>query len=374
MSTVWQPESHPRDWTWVLEDGRTIAHPELEESGSRRRVRLKGRQKTSTPISQRSDLVAQGVEEAVRRLARGKLLTCVPTSRLSGPEPLPPAKLSVGNERIKPLTCTWLFRHDSLPLEATIDVALTRRYYDYEVKSSLSFDTIDRHGLRYPRTSKRDASGWSVSHAELNDSPGPFTYRGCRSERESILVLRNMIEEFSALDEVQIPDLRELEVNWLDLRLVDTNVDGELLATIADYLNSNDLVDQIHEKYQELRQLVGKLGIVMDERAPDDFQQAAISGERALAIKLDGEPDGSGTKHSVLLHLATGTFTVVCPRTVSTLTEKSDKWELARFEAEMRGELASFLAHCEHEPLKAARHEVIGLIDARSTGSIRPTA
>lgn len=390
MGTTWIPEPRMRPpRVWLLDNGQLIEEPELEMSSSGRRVRIKDRQETSVYAKERDAVIEGAVEEAVKRTG-SDILTCLNKAEAIATEDTPLEasefpKLGNGFGSVS-FRAKWLFRHPSLPLTATITVTLRKTYRNYEIGSNLSFDQVSQQSRHQPSAGSLDArNGWSTGvmlrhwsdeHADLRhqlEARGlheHFKEVKADSEREAVYRFKERIEAFENWATVAIPDVRDVDhVKWLDLDFVDSSVTGQFMADLADYLDSQPIVDKVAEKYEELRELMRYLGIVMEERSSEDFQRAvATSGSEALRVKVEAtdanerRQDGA---HSVYLHLMTGTISVECSSRVTDPDEASDNWKLARFEAEVNGELDAFLTHYRSLSNDNHRHSVINLINTR---------
>ena len=386
--TTWLPDPEPARRVWLLENGELVEEPELEVSGSHRRVRVKGRQETSVYMKERDTIIQEAVERVATR-KRTDILTCLSRSEAIDHEQgdLPEAALDVDGDRVKPITCTWVYRHESLPVTARIQITLRHNYRrQYKVSSQLTFDEVSARSRHQPHTGRVSGGLWDIdmpgrywdqrsedlrSALDRSDLDKHFITHTCASEREAIRTLRDQINVFEEREHVQVPDVRDpSNVRWLTLSFQSSNIEGQLLSDLADYLDSEPIVEQVAEKYAELRQLMRYLGLVLDERSPDDFQRAAsLGGDDALRVKVSAtNPDGTDDHaHSVLLHLATGTITVSCPSRSRISDEQlADSWKLARFEAEMRGELDALMGYYRSMIEDQDRHQVISVINQRS--------
>lgn len=365
--TTWHPINRDQR-TWILEDGNLLTAPQLEESGSGRRVRLEGRQDTSTLSRDMEKLVNHEINRKVYT-RKTSILTCVNTAQQEREKHAPETQLALGRDKIEPITCVWVFQHASLPLIARITVCMRHRGYggstnSYSVSATLTFDAINQNSYHRPHHHTVSDERCEPHTTPMSHLTKFFTSTSYRSEPEALHQLRDMIDTFETWDKVHIPDMRSPSLQWFTLDFSHTNVEGQLVSDIAAYLDSAPTAKQVAEKYEELRQLLRHLGLNLDERSPQDFQRAlALEKDDILQLRLpatrstDGGVDES---HNVFLHLLTGTVSATCASRHP--EEVADNWKLARFEAEMRDELEAFLAFHRAESDKVDRHNIIQII------------
>ena len=382
--TIWIPDAEEHRKVWLLEDGRIVEGPELEVSGSGRKVRIKGRQDTSVFRKDRDSIIQMAVEDIASRHGTD-ILTCLNRSRaISNDESsLPEASLKVDEiGGIENFSCIWRFQHHTLPLTAKIRVELRRIGRRYVVDSNLEFDEISKLSRHSPHKGYHrgvweidqpvrrwgDEAHFVREELDKANFADYFESVSCRNQHDAITRIRNHINRFEEWSSIQIPDLRDFNnVRWIELQLRDSNINGKLLSDITDFVDSKALVDRISEKYQELRAMLRHLGIVANDLNPDDFQSAVSIDPDAL-LQVEITEDGNPGQHSVYLHLHTGTLSVQCnANTADADNDAADSWNLARFEAEMRGELDSFLNFYASKEEDSSRHRVIDLVHSRQT-------
>ena len=372
--TKWTP-IEPSDKVWILKDGRVIEEPPLEESGSKLKVRIAGRQETSVYAKDKDSITVHAVRQAALR-ANSDILACV--RKRQEPYRLPQAEFNM-EDRLRKLRIMWMFRHESMPLTARITVSLEHRYGDsYKVRAYLSFTEIGPDSETRPKDGSVSDQRWHCSmpnrtytdqahrrRDQLNE-PGLhkfFTEQDINGEAHAVRAVRDHIDEFDAWEEVRIPNLHDPdELEWITLGFEQSNLEGETLSLLSDYLNTAPLIAEIAEKYKEMQVMLRKLGIVATNHGPNDFQAALNAREDALQVTLKESDDGN-FGHSVILHLMSGTLSVRC--NASNSDDAADTWTLARFEAEMRGELESFLNHCKTAGAERHRTEVIDSINEK---------
>lgn len=376
MPTVWlpEPEQDTKPFLWILEDGRLLEEPRLEISESGRRLRIEGQQATSDYAKNRDTIVGFEVKRRARQLG-SEVLTCVKPDEW---KPGAPPRLKREGTSYGPLLdsfgCRWLFKHPSLPLYAQLQVELQILYRSYKVSRTFTFTSIKPSNLLSPSELTLDGSTWtSLGHighdvaSQIRDHyPDFHNHLGSvdvKNEREALRWVRTFVEFADDLDAIDIPDGRAPELRWLTLGPLDTNVDGEFRTQLSDFLDTAGLTDEITETYNKLRDLLRKVGIKLSDRTPGEFALAAALGDdEALAATIKtSDDDPEVLAHRTYLHLPTGTIRITCPEKVKSKAA-ADAWELARFEAEMRGELDAFLKFTSGKP---QLREVIDLIERR---------
>lgn len=354
--TDWLPEDRDRR-IWVLDNDEVIEAPEMEISSAGRRVRIKGEPETSVWAKDRDSVIQEAVQRAVRQ--RGaSILACTMRSRALHYEQgdLPVPKIADDDGNLATIKLSWIFRHPTAPLYARADVTMERRYgrYKYEVTARLTFDEISHRGTLNRHVGSASDGGWSIGGGEQYWSDSEkrkreqlsnakiiphFDKRSFETERDALSSLREKIDLFESQISIPIPDTRREDVVWIDYTHLRSNIHGEFIDALNTYLDSENAIIMASNAYNELRSALRMLGIAIDAKAQDDFARALSSPNHALVIDLPNDPKG----HNVVLHLASGTVSVACGANVD-LEQTANEWTLARFEAEMRGELDAFLA------------------------------
>lgn len=359
--TDWLPEDRDRR-IWVLDNDEVIEAPETEISSAGRRVRIKDRPETSVWNKDRDAVIQEAIQRAVHQ--RGaSILACTKRSRALSKEQdeLSVPKITDSDDNLATIKLSWIFRHPTAPLYASVNVVMERRYgrYKYEVKTRLTFDEISHRGTLDPHIGSAGDGSWSVgssdhywtdsekrkreqlSNAKITPHLDTQTFT---SERDALAALRKKIDTFESQISIPIPDARHEDITWIHYTFLRSNIHGEFIDALNTYLDSESAIIMASDAYNKLRDALKSLGITIGAKTQDDFARALSSPGEALIIDLPTQNQGdAGNDHSVVLHLATGTIAVACDNDTNP-KQTADEWTLARFEAEMRGELDAFLA------------------------------
>lgn len=358
--TVWMDAMDRAERVWVLDNGEIVEEPALEMSGSGRKMRLKGKPETSVYRKDVATLIEGAIEEVAKQ-REASIMTCVtPKGELGSMEP---ARLTVDTSPIHRRETTlrstklkWRYEHESLPLRATVSVVLRKSWRDsYEVESYLNFDQIGPASQHTPMAGTC-SHRWSVDtssrtygqhsrdvHEMLSDEYGTLMTETlgdyqANSERDALTRMKKLIDTIDEWDHILIPNTHD-HPSWVRLEFIDSNIDGEFLASLGEYVNASPNIEKVAKLYKELSEAIRQLGIVMDPVSEDDFARAvAVDQDQILTVSL--KEAGSNPSHTVALHLPTGTLDVGCH---TRNAREAEEWTVARFEAEMRGELDAFI-------------------------------
>lgn len=384
--TVWSPLSRYEPRSWLLSDGSVISEPPLEESGSGRRVRVAGQNDTSTYSNDLDGMLTRAAFAAANRRGTNVLLELtgglkkkaalamgfdpgVHSSAILGPVHDPENRQNI-------TYCWWKFRHPDIPqFEAYVTVTMRG-------EASLSYNrnlTVwmpvrnyrwgDTHtfcsevnGPYFPNITERlDSQSESEWDRWLEQNPpnwadlnlGSSRTGGARAAVKDLLAVVRRVEEYEYLE---VPDFRDTDNPCLvPLQLVATNVNGQFISDMTEYLDGTPHVERALQHYKDLIQMLRSMG--MDVQAPDtvdnDLAAAMLAGQTGvLNLKVvnpvNPEPDCEfeiDHQHTVSLHLPTGTFLVDCHVRPDDPEEIDQKWQEAKTIARLTGEEDELLAY-----------------------------
>lgn len=389
MPTTWLPADTPDKRIWVLDNYKVVEAPEMEISSGGRRTRIKNEPETSVFTKDRDTVIKKAIERIADR-ENASILACTRETRARNHAEatlsLPRVTVDDSTEKLKSIALTWVFKHPHAPLYARLSARLDRQYHrsaPYEVEMTCTFDEISERSQHDPHTGEVRDRNWSVGsnnrywsdierekREQLEASPlTALTKRvQCRSEREALQKLREHLEVLDRQLSIPIPDVRGSEVRWITYNFLRTNLDGQFTADLNAYLDSEATVLEAYEAYQQLREALRRLGIKFPTRSEEDFARAlTLQDSEALSIDVPvDDHDGKQRRdHEVVLHLASGTITVLCDNDVDS-RHVAEEWTLARFEAEMRGELEAFLAF-QSSTRERRRHQTIAIARKRQS-------
>lgn len=361
--TLWMPDEEDKR-IWVLDNNKIVEAPQMEISGGGRRVRLKDQPETSVWAKDRDSVIQAAVEDVARR-EKSPILTCTTqaNARTGEEGQLPTPKIKEDEGKLANITLVWVFRHPTAPLYARVNVTTQKRYYrggGYEVNPTITFDEMSPRSRHQRYVGEVGDQTWHVGggdhywsdterekREQLNAAKitGKLERKAYSTEREALRQLRDLMELFDSQISIDIPDVRTEKVKWVPYKFLRSNVDGEFVSDLHAYLDSEENILQAHEAYESLREALRRLGVLVPQRTQEDFARALTTQrDEALIIELPVEnAEGKPAKdHEVFLHLASGTISICCDHQIDH-EKTADEWKLARFEAEMRGELESFV-------------------------------
>lgn len=406
--TEWYPYQ-PEGRTWLLGDGSILAEPPMERSGSNRRARIAGRQDTSVVWAERH----VGMLQEVRR--RAKRRGTYPWMAQLGNQPQMWAKgcspdnsntdlfavspLDLRNKSEKPTRVYWTFRHPTLPIEAQVVVTgETIHTTRHKVDAFLSVpDTRpNRLTAQHHKVEENNFQTYRDSIIDLIDGQAASKFDRARdvlpdyltevdlgsafftSERGAVKALLERIRWAESLETIKIPDLRTGKDDselWVELELVETNMNGQLSADIQEYLTSGPTVDAALDAYTTFQNVLRSLGMVLPKVTENDMMRLLIAGEDAtvtlglmMPIDSDGELDH---QHTLAVHLATGTFSVRCKVNPENTQEIGESWAEAQAIASITGKETELMAYARAFAQTNDERKTKRLVRARKAGIIK---
>ena len=362
---------------WLLRDGSVLeAERVWEVSGSGRKMRSK-RHIELTGFAKDQDALVLRAAQLDAEARGAELWVCLFPER----KPLDSASLHLVqprdehnsyNTRRPPTRLRFVFRHRDYPIEAHLIIVAEENYNRRQVVSAeLIFPSTRRYDIETPS----EVSAGADEYADR--IPVQLGTQSFDTEQEAAAFLSRQTSAALSMASVEIPDryIPGME-SLLVLDFAESNVGGDFVATLQDFVSSGPALERATAAYEDLRAAMRSLGVVMAPRNADVFAAALAANTKhvleAPITTVAGETRGryGGGDHALSLHMATGTFAVTCNIRGDggvTPEEQSETWELARFEAEMRGELDAFLAYCASLKVEQARKRVQKLVRERDT-------
>lgn len=399
MATTWSPRTtFDERRSWLLANGEIVQEPLLEETSTGLKVRVAG-----TNQSRYSRDTDDLIRETVRNLAATKRthvwmpLANMKRSMINSigfdPDQAPAPELHIlkpNTDASNRTTVWWRFKHSTLPIEAVlvIDAGPASKWdqtqrvgrwltlphmvaddvnMQTQVVKETSYNfavTQNTHGVTPDqRTKMRDfIRDNPVQWANILGSDG-FT-----SERAMVQALLTRIRQADDLTSIQVPDLRDpSNPAWLDLDLDATNLNSTLSQDLQEYLEGAPSVTKALQLYEELRQALRGIGVVMFDATENDFQRALLNGDHSgLTVGLN-TPDEEGFlqdhDHTLTMHLVSGTFIVNC--SIAQHGEVADRWEEALTMASLTGEEDVLLAYARESARKTSEERAAKIIKER---------
>lgn len=387
MATQYHPLPRLDKHKWLLTNGRIAEEPDLEESESGRRVRVRGGSKSVfqkdldnllyRSVSQYAEGICEDVWMRVKDDDPVREISDEASPGSADPQPhfVTPKQGYLGRTS----KVTWTFRHESLPIAARISVDMGEGAGGY-YRSRSSGQNVQAK-VTYPSTNRYDSYDrvWlnvsdkdSIPFSEHSDGTSLYAqqqqdfrdwlhvsksaewmdllgHTQWDNERAAAAGVARLCREIDSLDEILIPDLRDPDnPAWLTLKLHSTTYTKDFAQALVDFINGQPVVEQIQEHWNEIVNLFRRSGLVTKTLEDSDWH-AALQGEvERLSLELEhtSAPDEEGGRdahHIVGFNLATGTVTVTCSHRDMRGEDVATEYEVARLKAEIQGELDAFL-------------------------------
>jgi hypothetical protein len=374
--TTWSPYN-TSNRQWLLTNGEVVTEPNLEISGSGRRVRIAGT-KISAYTKDLDDLVLSAVKQAAQGRGAEVWMRQIELGRdqLGWDPDVARAELHVLTQpRVSQAQTLlwWRFRHPSLPVTAILTVSLRAGYRAStgcpqtlqtsvvlpltETRASIHPQHLVEDNPRFSQTTKRVyKNNLQVNEFIRDHKPNWDTdllgVERFNTERAAVKALLAKVRAIEEMAEIQIPDLRNPdEPGWLTLSLHETNMNPQFLADLVDYLDGGATVAQAAELYNEMVKVLAGAGVVLPPRSENDFQAALSGNGEAVTVEVQpviAENDTADHHHSLTMHVPSGTFIVNCAlHTQLTVTNEviAEKWEEALTLASLTGREDELLAY-----------------------------
>jgi hypothetical protein len=186
------------------------------------------------------------------------------------------------------------------------------------------------------------------------------------------------IREFEDLSEIPIPDLLDNDnPKWMSLALYDTNVTGEFIQTLVDFLDTAASMKDVLAAYEELRKAMTRLGFVLPERSEDDLSSALNTDNASMYVTLspvwDANSDNTAEHskpdddHTVYLHLTSGCLLVSCTKT-DMRDQAGQAWEEAITVASLTGQQSNLLTFANEYVRNNAEGSSRKFVNSRRVG------
>lgn len=388
MSTTqaWRPYVYPSG-EWLLCDGSLVSAPAMEQSPAGRRVRVAG-DKKSFHWGDVDRVVTKAIEDMAA--LRGTTVWCNVTDI---PKQGDTELHFLKDQSWKGTTVWWSFKHPDYPIEAVINLHVTLKYGSrVEVGATMETTRLNPQWAIRGGTSRWTGTDWNnltpnnsvMSRVQelMRDHPpafmkgmngffGDHEYDGARRAVKEFLAC---LDKFDNLLSVQIPDIDGNLVGWIDLPLHNTNVTGELVTELRDFLDSASTIGDVVKAYNEFRSAMIRLGFTLPETDEDDLLNALQMDSKSAYVAVGQPYDAHGNLdpdepirdhlHTIYLHLSTGTIMVSCDKT-DTRDMAAQAWEEACTVASLTGQTDDLLKFANDYAKNGADAGVRKFVNAR---------
>lgn len=407
-TTTWHPRTALDPKSWLLASGEVVTEPALEETASGRKVRIAG---TTTSMFSKDvdDLIFQGVQAVAKNKGTTVWMALDDKQRRAQEQQFysnaitrgtkPSLHLLSNNNRGQVTTAWWRFRHPTLPVEAVVICQMSPSHSGYgrqnhtnqDVKTALLMPSTipaQAQNVTYINSVSSDMSEWQhnlrdaghrLRFQEMLRDNKPNWDGDVRLRQEVIagdrLAAKSFltdVENMEAFEEFDVPDLRDPQnPTWLTLELHDTNVSGEFIQSLKDYLDGGSVVEEVKKHWDEITRLMRSAGLVLEEKDEASFSSALAGGD-PVTIQVQSPPNEAGHMldhtHSVVLHLPTGTMIVNCANSAQVNNnEIAHKWEEALTMASLTGKEDELLAYARRFAETANERRTDKILSERKT-------
>lgn len=410
--TTWHPRTTIQPKSWLLTNGEVVTEPPLEETASGRKVRITG---TTTSMFSKDvdELIYQGVQSVAKSKGEQVWMALDDKERKQAEVNVYGNSIARGTKPTlhmlkaggstsgsgQQTTAWWRFRHPSLPIEAVVVLQMSPAYSGYgrnnntnqDVRTALLMPTTipsQSAKVSYIHSVNNDMNEWThnLSNADhrlrfqemLRDNKpnwaGDVRLRQdvIAGDRLAVKAFLDDVQAMEAFEKFDVPDLRDpSKPTWLTLDLQDTNVTGEFIQSLKDYLDGGSVVEEVKKHWDEITRLMRSAGLVLEDKDEASFSTALAGGE-PVTITVQSPPNEAGHmvdhSHSVVLHLPTGTMIVNCAKSDKTNKDEiATKWDEALTMASLTGQEDTLLAYARRFAETANERRTEQIMSERKT-------
>lgn len=369
--TTWaEAPFHTSHSRWLFADGTQHDSPMLETTTSGRRVRLKDYPEISGSSKEIEGVTQQGMTKIAERNGTALL------RKISTLKPLPPPEIDLSDfihrrTNYGEVERNWRFCHPTLPLTATVTLTLTRSYRSDVLQRSCTikfadlntmgrFASVQRAPYTAPCVVRDGVPGDQIDIEKIFGSPNNELF-DLRDESLSMTLdwFGRQIAFLEGISQISLPDTRDGEGEWLTYEFESSTVLDEL-SFINNYFDGHELLAEAALHYAALQKTLRQLGLTLSNLSENSFARALNGEESAIEIKVRTKDQVDHTDdravhppHDVHFDLARGAVGVGCPYAPTNgQQDEPSAYEMARFSAEVNGELEQFL-----NVNRSARHQ-----------------
>lgn len=405
-TTIWSPAPYIAKQEWLLADGSIVVSPDFETTTSGRRVRIVGTT-VSAGNKQVDSLIAAAIDTVAKQRGTEKLQRIFPPeieqAQRGSVVGIPAetfrqaASLHINQDTANAYGSThllWDFEAVDLPLAASVFVTLEQRstrctvstkvswratgaaeaalaipiYYHHD-SSNMYLGSLYRHSQEFIQFEAEVAKrGGLIPGIKLDNRQfqGQF--------RHAVVEFAERAKAADGLDEISLPDLRNpSQPAFITFKRKASNYSASVHNELLAMVQTGPLLERIKNSYTDLVNAMSQLGVVLTTRPGDtEFAKAAAGDLTQLKVVCQPTEDinvmqnGVDHNHTVTIDLATGSVIVNCSHATG-LDEISEAWDIAKFKADLTGEVDILLAYAQayRNPKEQARIKKI--IEQRAT-------
>lgn len=407
-NTTWTSAPWLSGQTWLLKDNTVVVTPEVEESGSGRRVRLKG-EKKSAPKGDMHTLLRDAIVDIAKQrgtepwvqlftpeeVVSSHAYAVQSVGRVTVRYDTPPSLHFLDEERATKRGCNTsvAFEFESIEVPGVtatvwVQVANGDSYYSStEVRSGITYRFMhegnpanavsfwdDGDNVWSTPFSRYDSSDAAETANEwlrqFDPTPGvEYVNHSANNARQAVIQALGIIKAVSDLDEINIPVWRDRSVpSAMKFKFKRTNFTNALYQQMLEFVQTKPTMERIKANWEAIRADLASLGIVTSDhdsgrnRDEDQFRKLVeqASGSELVCHMIpkvigEEEADTGSTEikddpnHQVSIDLASGTIVVSC---FGHDEETLNQWNFTRFQAELKGELDAFLGFAQQAQQK----------------------
>lgn len=408
MATQWNPRFEQSQHQWLLTNGEIVKAPAMEETPSGRKVRIIG-----TSLDGYAKDIDTVMLTGVAKVAesRGAKIwmrfdedaTAVVFAghlgfdyRNEGAQQL--HILGRSQENGARTVLWWRYVHPDYPLGAIVSLVLRAEKRSYaplasqQMRSGVSFQVAvagmpDSIAARYHDGTREivdilplDYNAKETARGYYRTNPlsidGLFKTSDTTSERAAVKQLLDHVRTLDDIEEIELPDLRDADApGVLTFRLDSTNVTGEFIDTLIQYLDSAPTLEQAAHHYEQLLITMRQMGMVLAPKTENDFLSAMLAGEgMTIVIEAHDETNGGvhtakDSRHTVSLAMSTGTVVVNCDHRTNH-DDIAHAWAEAKTIASLTGEEDELLGYAKAYNNKVNKERADRIIGLRAAAAV----
>jgi hypothetical protein len=365
--TQWRPAPYKGKARWLCTDGSVLTSPIVETTPSQRRWRIQG-----TEISVPSYDLPGEIDGYMRRVAMAQGKTAwmeltedestdltmhrrafdgqhngiqfdePPTFKVATRSTTAIAFEFIGTEYPELRAILWVSMAIDGNGNCAVGCAVTYR-------SSNPDDGHDHTVQRFA-----DKTGWKGGSGNtVKGITWPLdTERFGSNPRKAASRFAELLRWATDVDTIGLPDHRERhKAGLLEYKFTRTNYSPDLYRQLLGIVQSGPSMERLREHLVGIQKELANLGIVVSNKEGFNLTDLLAGKLSEFQVQMypqetdDGDNGGIDQAHRVHLDLGRGIFVVSCDR--HDLEEVAEQWNVAKFKAELTGEVPVMLAFAQ---------------------------